>query len=101
MTRVWSVFLASLVAAVILAVAGRAATPAGLRSPGSDRASFGQARQSAGGATAACDPDNGGITLPAGFSAAVVADNLWPARHRAAAPHGADSGSVKNAGRCK
>src|SRR2546427_9567088 len=99
MTRVWSVFLASLVAAVILAVAGRAATPAGLRSPVSDRASFGQARQGAGGATAACDPDNGGITLPAGFCAAVVADNLGPARHLVAAPNGDVFVSVNNGGR--
>ena len=35
-----------------------------------------------------CDPDNGGITLPAGFCAAVVADNLGPARHMAVAPNG-------------
>jgi glucose/arabinose dehydrogenase len=36
----------------------------------------------------ACDPDNGGLQLPAGFCAAVVADNLGPARHMAAAPNG-------------
>jgi glucose/arabinose dehydrogenase len=35
-----------------------------------------------------CDPGNGGITLPAGFCAAVVADNLGPARHIAVAPNG-------------
>ncbi len=28
-----------------------------------------------------CDPDNGGLTLPPGFCAAVVADNLGRARH--------------------
>src|SRR5256712_4197103 len=101
MTRVGSAFRASPVAAVTRAGAGRAATPAGLRSPVSDRASFGQARQSAGGATAACDPDNGGITLPAGFCAAVVADNLGPARHLVAAPNGDVFVSVNNAGRGK
>jgi glucose/arabinose dehydrogenase len=36
----------------------------------------------------ACDAGNGGITLPAGFCAAVVADNLGPARHIAVAPNG-------------
>lgn len=36
----------------------------------------------------ACDPDNGGITLPAGFCALVVADNLGPARHLTVAPNG-------------
>ena len=36
----------------------------------------------------ACDPDNGGITLPQGFCAAVVATDLGPARHLAVAPNG-------------
>src|SRR5579863_6540148 len=36
----------------------------------------------------ACDPDNGGIQLPPGFCALVVADGLGPARHIAAAPNG-------------
>ena len=36
----------------------------------------------------ACDPDNGGITLPQGFCAAVVANDVGPARHLAAAPNG-------------
>jgi glucose/arabinose dehydrogenase len=36
----------------------------------------------------ACDPDNGGLTLIAGFCASVVADNLGPARHIAVAPNG-------------
>jgi glucose/arabinose dehydrogenase len=35
-----------------------------------------------------CDPDNGGLMLPAGFCALVVADGLGPARHMAAAPNG-------------
>lgn len=35
-----------------------------------------------------CDPDNGGITLPPGFCAVVVADQLGPARHMAVTPSG-------------
>jgi glucose/arabinose dehydrogenase len=41
-----------------------------------------------GAAAPACDPDNGGITLPAGFCATVVADQLGPARHLVVAPNG-------------
>ena len=36
----------------------------------------------------ACDADNGGITLPDGFCALVVADSLGPARHITVAPNG-------------
>src|ERR1700722_1781620 len=36
----------------------------------------------------ACDPDNGGLTLPPGFCALVVANNLGEARHAVAAPNG-------------
>src|SRR4051794_34301142 len=36
----------------------------------------------------ACDPDNGGLKLPPGFCAAVVADNVGRARHIAVAPNG-------------
>ena len=36
----------------------------------------------------ACDPDNGGVTLPQGFCAVVVADSLGPARHFVVAPNG-------------
>ncbi|HLN02718.1 MAG TPA: hypothetical protein VK335_25740 [Bryobacteraceae bacterium] len=36
----------------------------------------------------ACDPDNGGIQLPPGFCALVVADDIGTARHIAAAPNG-------------
>ena len=39
-------------------------------------------------ATPPCDPDNGGLTLPAGFCAAIVADNLGLARHIAVSPRG-------------
>jgi glucose/arabinose dehydrogenase len=35
-----------------------------------------------------CDPDNGGLTLPPGFCALVVADNLGAARHMTVAPNG-------------
>ena len=35
-----------------------------------------------------CDPDNGGITLPAGFCAGVVADNLGTPRHMTLGPRG-------------
>ena len=35
-----------------------------------------------------CDADNGGITLPAGFCAVVVADALGAARHMAVTPNG-------------
>jgi glucose/arabinose dehydrogenase len=36
----------------------------------------------------ACDADNGGITLPSGFCALVVANNLGEARHATVAPNG-------------
>src|SRR5262245_26107810 len=39
-------------------------------------------------ATLACDADNGGLTLPAGFCALVVATDLGPARHMAVAANG-------------
>ncbi len=35
-----------------------------------------------------CDPDNGGITLPTGFCAVVVADQVGAPRHLAVAPNG-------------
>ena len=36
----------------------------------------------------ACDPDNGGLTLPQGFCAKVVADGLGPTRHLVVTPKG-------------
>ena len=36
----------------------------------------------------ACDPDNGGLNLPPGFCALVVANNLGEARHATVAPSG-------------
>ena len=63
MKRVLSVAIAAACAAFVLSRVGGAAAPA-------------------------CDPDNGGIKLPQGFCAAVVADNLGQARHLAIAPNG-------------
>jgi glucose/arabinose dehydrogenase len=40
------------------------------------------------GAMPACDPDNGGLKLPAGFCALVVADAQGPARDLTVAPNG-------------
>lgn len=40
------------------------------------------------GAIIECDPDNGGITLPDGFCASVVADDIGQARHLAVASNG-------------
>lgn len=48
----------------------------------------GDAHAQAAGARPACDPDNGGLTLPAGFCALVVADGVGAARHLAVAPNG-------------
>jgi len=52
----------------------------------------------------ACDPDNGGITLPAGFCAVVVADQVGTARHLVVAPNGdlfvAIAGGRSGSGRC-
>src|ERR671922_1091124 len=36
----------------------------------------------------ACDPDNGGLKLPDGFCATVVADDVGHARHLVVAPNG-------------
>src|SRR6266571_2434827 len=36
----------------------------------------------------ACDPDNGGLKLPQGFCAAVVATDVGRARHLVVAPNG-------------
>src|SRR3954470_14113006 len=43
-----------------------------------------------GGAAAlpACDPDNGGLKLPDGFCALVIADDVGTARHLTVAPNG-------------
>ena len=44
----------------------------------------------------ACDPGNGGITLPQGFCALVIADSLGPARHLAVAPNGDVFVAIRN-----
>src|SRR5436309_9644016 len=72
MKRIISPALAAVVAASVVSTVGRAADPP------------------------ACDPDNGGITLPQGFCAAVVADNLGPARHLIVGPNGDLFVSVNN-----
>jgi glucose/arabinose dehydrogenase len=46
------------------------------------------ARLNGAASTPACDPDNGGLTLPSGFCAALVAEGLGTARHLVAAPNG-------------
>jgi glucose/arabinose dehydrogenase len=48
------------------------------------------------GARPVCDADNGGITLPRGFCALVVADSLGPARHIAVAPNGDVFVAIRN-----
>ena len=45
-----------------------------------------------------CDPDNGGIDLPDGFCAMVVADNLGAARHIEVAPNGDLYVAIRNLG---
>src|SRR3990172_9987596 len=52
---------------------------------GSALALFAQTRA---GALPTCDPDNGGLKLPEGFCALVVADNLGIGRQMVAAPNG-------------
>src|ERR1700722_6928213 len=42
----------------------------------------------AASAPTACDPDNGGLKLPPGFCALVVANNIGEARHATVAPNG-------------
>jgi glucose/arabinose dehydrogenase len=46
------------------------------------------AQQNAASRLPACDPDNGGISLPAGFCALVAADNLGVGRHMTVAANG-------------
>ena len=46
----------------------------------------------------ACEPGNGGITLPQGFCAVVVADGLGAARHLTVAPNGDIFVSIRSEG---
>lgn len=50
--------------------------------------SFGLPLDGRAASSSACDPDNGGLTLPAGFCASVFADNLGRARQLVVAPNG-------------
>ena len=63
MKRLFFAVLSSAALTILMTRAGRAARPA-------------------------CDADNGGLKLPQGFCAAVVADNVGRARHIAVAPNG-------------
>ncbi len=65
---------AAICAATLLLLAGAASPPAGA--------------QSSGSGLPACDPDNGGLTLPDGFCALVVADGISGARHIDVAANG-------------
>src|SRR5688572_14362276 len=47
-------------------------------------------------AAAPCDPDSGGLTLPAGYCAKVVADEVGTARHLAVAPNGDIFVAIRN-----
>jgi glucose/arabinose dehydrogenase len=49
---------------------------------------LGAARLGGAAALPACDPDNGGLKLPEGFCALVIADDVGTARHLAIAPNG-------------
>jgi glucose/arabinose dehydrogenase len=51
-------------------------------------AAAGAARLGGAAALPACDPDNGGLKLPEGFCALVIADDVGTARHLAVAPNG-------------
>ena len=62
----------------------RAATTAAIASAGVVALMFTAHAQS----KIACDPDNGGITLPQGFCALVVANDVGTSRHMAVAPNG-------------
>lgn len=53
-----------------------------------DESAPASADEPAAAADPACDAGNGGLVLPAGFCAAVVADELGRARHLAVAPNG-------------
>jgi glucose/arabinose dehydrogenase len=71
MKRLFFAALASAALMIVIATTGRAAAPP-------------------------CDANNGGITLPQGFCAAVVADNLGAARHMAVTENGDLFVSIRN-----
>lgn len=55
---------------------------------GNDKAATSGDTSGSGALSAACQGDNGGITLPAGFCATVFADSIGHARHIVVAPNG-------------
>jgi len=69
--------------AIACVVALVAATPFAARRAGADK---GQGARSP--AHAACDPGNGGLSLPDGFCATIFADNLGSVRHMTVTPKG-------------
>jgi glucose/arabinose dehydrogenase len=84
--------LALLATSLLSAACGGDATKTGADSAGrtaaaSDSSTAG-AVAGAPAVTPACAPDNGGITLPAGFCATVFFDSAGGARHLAVAPNG-------------
>lgn len=74
----------SLLAAALLAACNTGGQGAG-EAPGRGAA---PAARTAAETLPACDPDNGGLTLPAGFCALVAHEGVGPARHLAVAPDG-------------
>ncbi|HEX2451249.1 MAG TPA: hypothetical protein VHJ69_08910 [Gemmatimonadales bacterium] len=54
--------------------------------------------QTAAGGRVTCAPGNGGLSLPSGLCAAVVARDLGPVRHVAVAPNGDVFANVANRG---
>jgi glucose/arabinose dehydrogenase len=59
---------------------------------------LGFSTQASAASAPACDKDNGGITLPKGFCALVVADNIGEARHAVVAPNGDLFVALQNGG---
>jgi len=57
----------------------------------------GQSSSSSSDATSVCDPNNGGLSLPEGFCAAVVADSLGRTRHLTVADNGDVYAAVREA----
>jgi glucose/arabinose dehydrogenase len=85
-------FLLSPVGLLALVACGRGAPQAGDSATVRDTAAgVVEPRAAAEGSAAArvaCAPDNGGMTLPAGFCAAIFADSVGSPRHVAVAPNG-------------
>src|SRR5258708_39531597 len=80
--------------AVLAVVAATSLTLPAARTPRANR-SHADARAAA---KPRCAPDNGGLTLPAGFCALVVADNLGQPRHLTVLPNGDIRASAQRPG---